>query len=319
MYSGYLTDVEGIEVGHYQNEDGMTGVTVVIAREGATGGVDVRGSAPGTRETDLFQERKAVDKIHSVVLAGGSAFGLDAAGGVMKYLEEEGIGFETGVVKVPIVTSAVIFDLGIGDKDIRPDFQMGYKASKNSEENEKLQGNIGGGTGATVGKILGQNNSMKSGLGSASVKVGDLVVAAMVVVNAAGDIYNSEKNEKIAGVYDYKNNKLLDTLEIMKSGYKNNLKNTNTTIGIIATNGILDKAGGNKVAEMAHNGYARCIKPVHTTFDGDTIFTMATNKVEADLNLIGTLGVEAMEKAIYNAIVSAESYGEILAYRDINI
>lgn len=317
MFSGYLTDVEGIEVGHKEDKTAATGVSVIIARDGATGGVDVRGSAPGTRETDLFEERKAVDKIHSVVLAGGSAFGLDASGGVMKYLEEENIGFDAGIIKVPIVSSAVIFDLELGNKDIRPDFQMGYEASKNASKDENRQGNVGAGCGATVGKILGMKNSMKTGLGSASVKVGDLVVAAMVVVNAAGDIYDFRNNEKIAGVYDYENKTFLDTIEIMKKGFKENIKNTNTTIGIIATNGILDKAGGNKVAEMGHNAYGNCIKPVHTTFDGDTIFTMATNKVEADVNLVGILGIEAMEKAIYNAIVSGESFENILSFSDI--
>ena len=180
MYPGYITDVVGIKVGHGQSEVGMTGCSVIICEEGATGGVDVRGSAPGTRETDLFKAEKMVDKVHAVVLAGGSAFGLDASSGVMKYLEENGVGFDVGVTTVPIVASAVIFDLNIGDFTIRPDFWMGYEAASSAKKNEKRQGNVGSGMGATVGKILGPQNAMKSGLGSASIKIGDLIVSAMV-------------------------------------------------------------------------------------------------------------------------------------------
>lgn len=318
LYSGYLTDVDGIKVGHLEDLEGLSGCSVILCEEGATGGVDVRGSAPGTRETDLFQEKKVVDKIHAVVLAGGSAFGLDASGGVMKYLEEKNIGFDAGVVKVPIVTSAVIFDLGIGDSKSRPDYNMGYNASKNASISENRQGNIGAGTGATVGKIMGPFNSMKSGLGSASIVLGDLVVSALVVVNAVGDVYNPYTLEKIAGVYDYESSHFLDTIEIMKNGYNKVLEGTNTTIGVIATNAILSKAESNKVAEMGHNALAKTIRPVHTTFDGDTIFSLATNKVEADVNLVGVLGIEAMEKAIVNGIISSKSIDKIKAYEDIN-
>lgn len=317
MYQGYLTDVEGIKVGHYGISQAMTGCTVILCEEGASAGVDVRGSAPGTRETDLLKDKKTVDKVHSVVLSGGSAFGLDAASGVMKFLEERGVGFDTGIAKVPIVSSAVIFDLGLGRADVRPDFKSGYIAAKSASEDEKGQGNIGCGLGASVGKILGDKNSMKSGLGSASVKVGNLVVSALVAVNAVGDIYNPYENKKIAGVFDYENNMFLDTVEILKQGYKSKLEGTNTTIGVVATNGILNKDKCNKVAEMGHNAYARCIRPVHTSLDGDTIFALATNKVEADVDLVGVLGIEAMEKAIVNAIRAAKSYGKILAYEDL--
>lgn len=317
MLNGYITDVEGIEVGHAEDLEGMTGCTVILAREGATGGVDVRGSAPGTRETDLFQERKAVDKVHAIVLAGGSAFGLDASSGVMAYLEEEDIGFQTGGGKVPIVASAVIYDLEVGSNKTRPDKKMGYKAAQFASEDEHAQGNIGAGTGASVGKILGDGNSMKAGLGSASVQVGDLVVGAMVVVNAVGDILDWKTQERIAGVYDYDKGEFLDTVEIMKSGYIASIEGQNTTIGVIATNAKLDKAMANKVAEMSHNAYAKTINPVHTMFDGDTIFTLATNKVEADVNLVGVLAVEAMSQAIANAVYSAQSYGDLLAHDDI--
>lgn len=318
MYPGYITDVEGIKVGHAQSKEGMTGCTVIICEEGATGGVDVRGSAPGTRETDIFKAEKMVDKVHSIVLSGGSAFGLDAASGVMKYLEEKGFGFDVGVTKVPIVASAVIFDLNIGDYRIRPDYNMGYFAASEASIDEIRQGNIGCGMGATVGKILGPNNSMKSGLGSASIRVGDLVVGAIVSVNSFGDIYDFETNRQIAGAYDYENHKLLNTISILKglelvSGFP--MKNT--TIGTIATNAILTKAEGNKVSQMAHNGYARSINPVHTMFDGDAIFTMATNKVNSDINLVGILAAEVMSMAITNSIMNAQSYERLLSYQDL--
>lgn len=318
MYPGYITDVKGIKVGHYQSEEGMTGCSVIICEEGATGGVDVRGSAPGTRETDLFKAEKMVDKVHAVVLSGGSAFGLDAASGVMKYLEEKEIGFDVGVTKVPIVSSAVIFDLNIGDYRIRPDFNMGYMAAKMANTDNNLQGNVGCGMGATVGKILGPDNAMKSGLGSATVKVGQLIVSAMVAVNSFGDIYDFRDNKQIAGVYDYENNKLLNTVEIMKEKNKEiefNVKNT--TIGIITTNAILTKAEANKISQMAHNGFARTINPIHTMVDGDTIFTMGTNEVKADINLIGTLASEAMGKAVVNGVFFAQAVEGLKSYKDI--
>lgn len=318
MFPGYLTDVAGIKVGHSQSDEGITGVSVIICEEGATGGVDVRGSAPGTRETDLFQAEKMIDKVHAVVLSGGSAFGLDAASGVMNYLEEKGIGFDVGVTKVPIVASAVIFDLDIGAHHIRPDFKMGYAAAKNATSEDTLQGNVGCGLGATIGKILGPAYAMKAGLGSASVRVGELVVSAMVAVNSFGDIYDPNNNQQIAGVYDYKQKKLLNTLELMKEKNQElTFDLQNTTIGVVATNARLTKAQANKVAQIAHNGLARTINPVHTMVDGDTIFTMATNKLEADINLVGSLAAEAMSKAIINAVHSAESVAGVKAYADI--
>lgn len=318
MYQGYITDVEGINVGHGQSQEGMTGCTVIICEEGATCGVDVRGGAPGTRETDLFKAENMVDRVHGVVLSGGSAFGLEAASGVMKYLEENNIGFDVGVTKVPIVASAVIFDLNIGNYKIRPDFEMGYNAAKNANTNENLQGNVGCGMGATVGKILGPSNAMKSGLGSATVKVGDLIVSAMVAVNSFGDIYDFTNMNQIAGVYDYEKGQLLNTIYIMKNMNKDlKFKVENTTIGLIATNAIITKAEGNKISQMAHNGFARTINPIHTMLDGDTIFTMGTNKVKADINLIGTIAAEAMSKAIINGIYFAESTNGLRAYKDI--
>ena len=320
MYLGYITDVEGLKVGHEQSEEGMTGCTVIICDEGATGGVDVRGSAPGTRETDLFKPDKMVDEVHGIVLSGGSAFGLDASSGVMKYLQEENIGLDVGVMKVPIVSSAVIFDLNIGDYKIRPNLDMGYLAAKTATKNENRQGNVGCGMGASVGKILGPENAMKSGLGSATVKIGDLVVSAIVAVNSFGDIYDYRNNKQMAGVYDYENDKLLNTIDIMKNSVKElSFKPTNTTIGVIGTNAILTKSEANKIAEMAHNGFARSINPIHTMMDGDTIFTMATNKIKSDVNLIGTIAAEVMSKAISNGIFFAERSHGLKAYKDIRV
>lgn len=310
--------MEGIKVGHCQSKEGMTGCSVIICEEGATGGVDVRGSAPGTRETDLFKAEKMVDKVNAIVLSGGSAFGLDASSGVMRYLEEKEVGLDVGKTKVPIVASAVIFDLNIGDYKIRPDLNMGYMAAENASTKVRDQGNVGCGLGATVGKILGPENAMKSGLGSATVKLGNLVISAMVAVNSFGDIYDFKNNKQIAGVYNYEKGKLLNTVEIMKAGKKEiGFDVKNTTIGVIATNAILTKAEANKVSQMAHNGFARTINPVHTMVDGDTIFTMATNKIEEDINLIGTLAAEVMAQAIINGIVFAEGAEGLKSFKDI--
>ncbi|NLY46532.1 MAG: P1 family peptidase, partial [Tissierella sp.] len=236
----------------------------------------------------------------------------------MKYLEEKNIGFDVGVTKVPIVASAVIFDLNIGDHKIRPDFKMGYDAAKNASKSENRQGPIGCGMGATVGKILGPNSAMKSGLGSATIELGQLKVSAMVSVNSFGDVYDHKSGKQIAGVYDYKNKRILNTMDILKGQYNTmDMSMKNTTIGVIATNAILTKAEGNKIAQMAHNGFARSINPIHTMFDGDTIFTMATNKVEADISLVGTIAAEAMSQAITNAIINSKGYGGLVSFEDI--
>lgn len=319
MYSGYITDIEGIKVGHSDEFKGMTGCTVIVCEEGATTGVDVRGSAPGTRETDLLKPEKLVDKVHAIVLSGGSAFGLDSASGVMNCLEEKGIGFDVGVTKIPIVCGAVIFDLNIGDYRIRPDFKMGYEACLSVSSMENRQGNVGVGLGATVGKILGPDNGMKSGLGSASINIGDLWVGAIVAVNSFGDVYDYRNNELLAGVIDNKTGKLLNSYELMKKhGKTAGFPLKNTTIGVIATNGKLTKAQANKVAQMAQNGLARSINPIHTMFDGDTVFAMSTGKIQADVNLVGTLASEVMSMAITNGVKAAEGYRDVLAWRDIN-
>ena len=266
----------------------------------------------------MFKAENMVDKVHAVVLSGGSAFGLEASSGVMKFLEDKGVGFDVGVTKVPIVASAVIFDLGIGDFKIRPDFKMGYEAAEAASPTENRQGCIGAGMGATVGKILGPKGVMKSGLGSATIQLGQLKVSALVVVNSFGDVYDYKSNKQLAGVYDYANKKMLNTMEILKNMYsQTNPLLKNTTIGVIATNAILTKAEGNKVAQMAHNGFARSINPIHTMYDGDTIFTMATNKVKEDISLIGTLAAEVMSQAISNAIVHSKGYDGLVSYRDL--
>ena len=318
MYPGYITDVKGIIVGHSQSEKGMTGCTAVICEKGAVGGVDVRGSAPGTRETDLLKPDKLVDRIHAVVLSGGSAFGLEAASGVMRYLEEQGIGFDVGVAKVPIVASAVIFDLNIGDHRIRPDLNMGYDAARSASAEEGRQGNAGCGLGATVGKAFGPEHAMKSGLGSASLKSGELIVSAIVSANSFGDIFDYETGRQLAGVYDYEKREMLNTYEIMKrEGRVLGFPMRNTTIGVVAANAVLTKAEANKIAAMAQNGFARSINPVHTMMDGDTIFTMATNEIKADINLVGTMAAEAVSRAVTNAVVYAKSCHGLIACCDI--
>ncbi|ERM93186.1 peptidase [Caldanaerobacter subterraneus subsp. yonseiensis KB-1] len=314
-----IKEIEGIKVGNAENVEAGTGCTVVICEEGATPGVDVRGGAPGTRETDLIRSENLVEKIHAVVLAGGSAFGLDAASGVMKYLEEKGIGFDTGVLKIPIVASAILFDLAVGNPYIRPDFEMGYKACVNAEKGEFTCGNKGAGTGASVGKFLGIKRAMKSGLGCYALQAGELKVGAVVAVNALGDVFDPDTGEVIAGLLDEKGEKIISTEEaiIENIGREKSVFRNNTTIGVVITNAILSKAEANKVASMAHDGYARAIKPVHTMFDGDTIFVMATGKVKVDPTSVGVLAVKAVERAIVRAVKEAESAYGLKSYKDL--
>lgn len=314
-----FNNIEGIAVGHAESEEGITGCSVVLCHDGATGGVDVRGGAPGTREIALLDSTNLVDKVHSIFLSGGSAFGLDVGAGIMKYLEERNIGFDVKVTRVPIVCGAVLFDLNIGNPKVRPNAEMGYNACLNSNNVMKLSGNVGAGKGATVGKILGTERSMKGGLGTYALQVGDLQVGAMVAVNCLGDVIDPNTGEVIAGVLNKEKNCILSTEEILVKNYDNNKNvfNGNTTIGIIATNGIFDKAQANKIASMAHNGYGRTMRPAHTMFDGDTIFTVATGKVKADINVVGLLSAHVMERAIIEAIKGAETISNYKCYRDI--
>ncbi len=314
-----FTNIEGIKIGNAQNIEGGTGCTVVLCEDGATAGVDVRGGSPGTRETDLLNPQNLVEKIHGVILTGGSAFGLDAASGAMEYLEEKGVGFDVQVTKVPIVCGAVLFDLVVGDYKARPDKEMGYAACINATNTDCPSGNVGAGTGATVGKFFGVDRAMKGGLGSYSIQVGDLKVGAIVAVNSLGDIMDPSTGELLAGLLDKNKKSLVGTEKEMLKVYNEdkNVFSGNTTIGVVVTNGKFNKAQMNKIASMAHNGYGRTMRPAHSIFDGDTIFTMATGKVEADINVVGLLAAKVMERAIIDAVKSADSAYGFKAYKDL--
>lgn len=313
-----FTGIDGIQVGHEQDLRAATGCTVVIAREGAVAGVDVRGGAPGTRETDLLNPVNLVEKVHAVFLAGGSAFGLAAGTGVMRFLEEKGVGFDVQVARVPIVCGAVLFDLTVGDPRIRPDMEMGYRACLSASSGECGQGSVGAGAGASVGKVLGMERAMKSGLGYHAVQIGELRVGALVAVNSLGDVVDPLTGERIAGVLG-EDGGVLDSEEIMidqSAGMKNRFV-SNTTIGVVATNAALTKPQASKVASMAHNGYARTLRPAHSMFDGDTIFSLATGKVEADVNVVGLLAARVMERAVVAAVKKATPLCGLKSWSDM--
>lgn len=314
-----VNEIKGIKIGSAEDLKALTGCTVVICEAGATAGVDVRGGSPGTRETDLLNPVNMVDRIHAVTLSGGSAFGLDASSGVMQYLEEKNIGFDVAVTKVPIVCSAVLFDLVAGDYKVRPDKSMGYAACRNAELNQCREGNVGAGTGATVGKINGPKYSMKGGLGCYALQVGDLQVGAVIAVNCLGDVVDPLTGKIIAGALNEDKSTFVDTEEVMISRYseKRNLFSGNTTIGVVVTNGKFTKAEMNKIASMAHNGYGRTMRPAHSMFDGDTIFAMATGTVEADLSVVGLLAARVVEQAVLRAVKNAESVLGYKAYKDM--
>ena len=309
-----ITDVPGVLVGHATDLDALTGCTAILVKGGAVAGVDQRGGAPGTRETDALHPMHLVDKAHAVVLAGGSAFGLDAASGAMRFLEEKGIGFDTGFARVPIVPAAVLFDLGIGKANVRPDAEMGYQACKNASKLPAEEGNVGAGAGATVGKIFGMRQAMKSGLGSASTDLGGgLVIGAIIATNAFGDVIDPQTGMIIAGARAIDKSAdppFLDTLETMKSLLGKTVlhfsSQHNTVIGVVATNAKLTKEEVNKVAQMAHNGLARTIRPAHTMFDGDTLFALATGKKKADVNLIGAYAAECVAAAVLRSVQQAK-------------
>lgn len=312
-----ITYVKGIKVGNAEDLKGGTGCTVIIIENGAVCGVDVRGGAPGTRETDLLDPVNLVEKVHAIYIGGGSAFGLDGASGVMKYLEEKRIGFDTGIVRVPIVPGAIIFDLSVGSPFVRPDKEMGYRACLNAKDEFSKQGNIGAGAGCTVGKAFGMGQCMKAGLGIESIKVGELIVGALAVVNAFGDIVDPETNSIIAGALSPDKKSFLNSEEFIIHG---NVKETpfkNTTIGVVATNAKLTKAMAKRVAMMAQDGIARTIRPAHTMFDGDTVFALSTGEVEEDVSRIGIIAAKMLEKAIVNAVKNADSLFGITAYKDL--
>lgn len=314
-----LTDMKGISIGHAENCQAATGCTVILCPAGAVAGVDVRGGAPGTRETDLLNPVNYVDKVHAILLAGGSAFGLDAAAGVMQYLEEQGAGFDVGVTKVPIVAGAVLFDLQCGDYRVRPDKAMGYAACQAAGSKPVAEGSVGAGTGATVGKIFGVQHAMKGGLGTACLGAGDLLVGAVVAVNCLGDVVNPADGSIVAGAYASNPFRFLNSEEglLAQHDSKTNRFAGNTTIGAVITNAVLTKGQACKVASMAHNGYARSIRPAHTLFDGDTIFTMATGEVVADVNVVGVLAARAVEQAVLRGVTEAVGLAGFLACREV--
>ncbi|WP_255593456.1 P1 family peptidase [Achromobacter sp. ES-001] len=309
--SGSITDVTGLRVGHYTDTRRPTGCTVIIAEAGATGGVDVRGAAPGTRETDLLNPVNMVEKVHAIVLSGGSAFGLDAASGVMRYLEEKKIGFDVGVAHVPIVPSAILFDLGVGDASIRPDAAAGYQACKSASTEAPEEGNVGAGAGATVGKLYGPQRAMKGGLGSASLTVAGVTVGAIVAVNAVGDVLDPATGRILAGARTADGKQLLDTRAAILAGDlpRSMRPGTATTIGVVATDATLTKAQAQKIAGMAHDGLARSINPIHTMLDGDTIFALGTGTSgkPGNVMLLGVMAAEAMAIAVQRAILAARA------------
>lgn len=314
-----ITDVPGIEVGQAQDEQALTGCTVILCRKGAVGGVDVRGSAPGTQETDLLNPVNLVDKVHAVVLAGGSAFGLDAASGVMKYLAEQKIGYGMGTNRVPIVPAAILFDLGLTKSSRHPDAEMGYAAAAAAGDGPVAEGNAGAGTGATVGKIFGMGGAMKSGLGTASLEIGGgVIVGAIVAVNSFGDVLDPDTGQIIAGARPTKigplklggSGQFANTLEVMRTFTGRTIlgvaTKSNTVIAVVATNARFDKAQATKMAQMAQDGLARTVRPAHTMLDGDTVFALTTGRVTADVSVVGAYAADVLAKAIARAVLAAK-------------
>lgn len=315
----HITDISGIRIGQAQNHEAGTGCTVILCKEGAIAGVDVRGGGPATRETDLLNPINMVEKIHAVMLSGGSAFGLDAASGAMRYLEECGCGFDMQVARVPIVCGASLFDLSVGNAMVRPDQAMGYEACQNSEKQAFKEGNYGAGCGASIGKLMGFDHAMKSGIGTSAIQVGNIQVGVVVAVNACGNVVDYETNEMLAGVYDRKQKTLCKAEDILYGGIEQAtaLPQGNTTIACVVTNAKLTKAQCTKIAGIAHNGYARAIHPVHTMSDGDTIFVISTNEVEAMPDAIGMLAVDRIGDAIRRGVKAAQGAYGLLSYQDI--
>jgi L-aminopeptidase/D-esterase-like protein len=316
---GFITDIDGIKVGQFTDTRRPTGCTVILCERGAVAGVDVRGSAPGTRETDLLKPTNTVDKVNAVVLAGGSAFGLDAATGVMRYLEEHDSGYATAAGKVPIVPAAILYDLTVGDGKIRPNAESGYKACTNAKPGPVEEGSVGAGAGATVGKLNG-GKPMKGGIGTSSIRLRNgLVVGAIVAVNCVGDVIDPKTGKILAGARTPDGKAFLNIINEYKAGRgvtQTSTPGQNTTIGVVATNARFDKTQMTKIAEMAHDGMARAINPAHTPFDGDTLFALSTgtSAVTANHGAIGALAAEAVSEAILRAVIKAKSVAGIPSY-----
>ena len=318
---GWL-EIPGFQIGHAQDIQALTGCTVIICEAGAVAGVDQRGGAPGTRETDALRPMHLVERAHAVLLAGGSAFGLDAASGVMRYLEEKGSGYPTGITNVPIVPAAVLFDLGLGKSDVRPDAQMGYQACINAVDNFSAEGNIGAGTGAAVGKLMGMDRAMKAGIGIAGLSFANgLLISAVAAVNALGDVIDPMTGSIIAGVR-HPQGGFANTLHLLSDMGERKLNDPtlggNTTIGVVLTNARLSNQQANKVAQMAQDGLARAVRPAHTMLDGDTLFTMAYGDVQADINVVGSLAAEVFSAAVVRAAKMAVSAGGLPSSREIS-
>jgi L-aminopeptidase/D-esterase-like protein len=315
-----ITDVPSIKVGHAQDLGAGTGCTVVLCERGAVTGVDVAGGAPGTRETECLRPENFAPLAHAVVLTGGSAFGLDCAGGVMRYLEERGLGLDVGVTRVPIVPAAVLNDLAVGDAKVRPDAAMAYQACLAASESNAEEGNVGAGTGAAIGRLTGRARGMtKGGLGSASLRVGELIVGAIVAVNSNGDVIDPETGEILAGTLRADGEGFADARKILTAAegpYRSGFP-TNTAIGVVAANAALTKAMAARVARMAQDGLACTIRPVHTLGDGDVVFCMSTGDLEADVNRVGALAALVMARAVVKAVKAAESLYGIPAWREL--
>ena len=313
-----IMEVGGFRVGHAQNREAATGCTVLLCDRMSPSGLDVRGGGPASRESQILNPLMAAEGINAVLLSGGSAFGLDAAGGVQRYLEERNIGFDVGFAKVPLVSESCLFDLGVGSKDVRPDAAMAYAACENASYAPPAEGNEGAGTGCTVGKYKGAARAMKSGFGTFAVEAGNVRVGALVAVNALGDICGPD-GRPVAGLLTADGKGLSSTVEELMDDVSHaaNLFSGNTTLGIVVTNCVFRKPKLCKIAGMTHNGYARAIRPVHTTADGDSIYALSVGDVPGDVNLVGTMAAYAMERAIVRAAAAAESAYGFKACRDL--
>ena len=310
MYSGAITDIAGLKVGHFTDSRRPTGCSVLLCEQGVVAGVDVRGAAPGTRETDVLHPLATLEQVHALLLTGGSAFGLDAAGGVMRWLEQRGHGVAVGPARIPIVPAAVLFDLWVGDARIRPDADAGYAACEAASTDAPAQGSVGAGAGASVGKLFGIARAMKGGIGTASIQVGAITVAALVAVNAVGDVIDPSSGRVLAGARDDSGRAPLHMMNALLAGRApaSLMAGMATTIGIVATDAKLSKAQANKLAGMAHDGLARCINPVHTASDGDLMFALATGASgrHAHMSVLGALAAEVTARAVLNAVRAAD-------------
>lgn len=314
-----IMEIGGFRVGHAQDLKGGTGCTVILCDHMSPAGLDVRGGGPASRESQILNPVAAAEGINAILLSGGSAFGLDAAGGVQRYLEERGIGFDVGVTKVPLVSQSCLFDLGVGDKNTRPDAAMAYQACENASRGAPAQGNVGAGTGCSIGKYRGMERAMKSGFGTCAFQAGPLKVGAMVAVNALGDIYGPD-GKQTAGLLNPQKTGLSSTLDEMFQDVSlaSNLFSGNTTLGVVVTNAKLNKTQLTKVAGMTHNGYARAIRPVHTTADGDSIYALSLGDIPGDVNMVGSMAAYTMERAILRAVQSSVSAYGLTGWQELH-